>query len=177
MNEQRIQYFKRYLGEFIYGGMDGSITTFAIVAGSVGARLDSSVIIILGLANLLADGFAMSIGAYLSTKAQKETNSHNVVIEKNRKSAFKVGVNTYLSFVFVGIIPLLIYLIDYIYPIECNLFFVSSVLTLLCFFIIGWLKSYVNGGVLYKGIAETVTLGVLAAIVAYSVGGLLKSIL
>jgi len=177
MNGQKMHYFKRYLGEFIYGGMDGSITTFAVVAGSVGAKLDSSIIIILGLANLLADGFAMSIGAYLSTKAQKDSNPHNVVIEKNSKSAFKVGVSTYLSFVFVGIIPLLIYLIDYIYPIECNLFFVSSALTISCFFIIGWLKSYVNGGILYKGISETVILGVLAATVAYTVGGLLKSIL
>jgi len=177
MNNRNIHYFKKYLGEFIYGGMDGSITTFAVVAGSVGAKLDSSIIIILGLANLLADGFAMSIGAYLSTKAQKDSNLYNVVMEKNSKSAFKVGISTYLSFVFVGIIPLLIYLIDYICPIECNLFLVSSVLTILCFFIIGWLKAYVNGGILYKGIAETVLLGILAATVAYSVGGLLKSIL
>ena len=63
---------EKYLGEFVYGGIDGCVTTFAVVAGSVGAGLDSAVIIILGFANLLADGFAMSIGAYLSTKSEKD---------------------------------------------------------------------------------------------------------
>ncbi|HKK88587.1 MAG TPA: VIT1/CCC1 transporter family protein, partial [Saprospiraceae bacterium] len=64
--------FEGYLGEFVYGGIDGCVTTFAVVAGAVGASLESSVIIILGFANLLADGFAMSVGAFLSAKSQKE---------------------------------------------------------------------------------------------------------
>ena len=63
---------ERYLGEFVYGGIDGCVTTFAVVAGSVGAELSSSVILILGFANLFADGFAMSIGAYLSSRSQKD---------------------------------------------------------------------------------------------------------
>src|SRR5687768_1256069 len=63
--------YEKYLGPFVYGGIDGSVTTFAVVAGSVGAGLNTSVIIILGLANLLADGFSMSIGAYLSAKSQR----------------------------------------------------------------------------------------------------------
>ena len=45
--------FEKYLGEFVYGGIDGCVTTFAVVAGSVGAGLDSAIIIILGFANLL----------------------------------------------------------------------------------------------------------------------------
>ncbi|MBT8229160.1 MAG: VIT1/CCC1 transporter family protein, partial [Bacteroidia bacterium] len=61
-----------YLGEFVYGGIDGCVTTFAVVAGAVGAGLDSIIIIILGFANLLADGFAMSIGAYLSAKSESD---------------------------------------------------------------------------------------------------------
>jgi len=61
---------QKYLGEFVYGGIDGSITTFAVVAGAAGAHLDSSVIIILGLANLIADGFSMSVSSYLSKKAE-----------------------------------------------------------------------------------------------------------
>jgi len=59
-----------YLGDFIYGGIDGSITTFAIVAGVVGAALSSNVILILGLANLLADGFSMAASNYSGTKAR-----------------------------------------------------------------------------------------------------------
>ncbi len=72
--------FEDYLGEFVYGGMDGSVTTFAVVAGAVGAGLESSIIIILGFANLFADGFAMSIGAYLSAKTQQDQyNKHKQV--------------------------------------------------------------------------------------------------
>ncbi|MCB0801609.1 MAG: VIT1/CCC1 transporter family protein [Flavobacteriales bacterium] len=61
-----------YIGEFVYGGIDGSVTTFAVVAGSAGAGLDSSIVIILGFANLIADGFAMSVGSYLSNKSEQE---------------------------------------------------------------------------------------------------------
>src|SRR5690554_2772618 len=77
---QEVIYLKglqEYLREFVYGGIDGAVTTFAVVAGSVGAGLDSSIIIILGFANLLADGFSMSIGAYLSSKSEKDNyNNH-----------------------------------------------------------------------------------------------------
>lgn len=61
-----------YIKSLVYGGMDGIITTFAVVAGVVGASLSSGVILILGMANLLADGFSMAIGDYLSTKAEME---------------------------------------------------------------------------------------------------------
>lgn len=65
-----LKYYE-YLGEFVYGGIDGSVTTFAVVAGAAGAGLDSHIIIILGFANLFADGFSMSIGAYLSAKTTR----------------------------------------------------------------------------------------------------------
>ncbi|WP_194852274.1 VIT1/CCC1 transporter family protein [Nonlabens antarcticus] len=73
--------FEAYLGELVYGGIDGCVTTFAVVAGAVGAGLDSSIIIILGFANLLADGFAMSIGAYLSSKSEKDNYEKHKQIE------------------------------------------------------------------------------------------------
>ncbi len=66
-------FFNRdYIAEFVYGSIDGAITTFAVVAGATGAGLESSVVIILGLANLIADGFSMSVGNYFSSKAQKD---------------------------------------------------------------------------------------------------------
>ena len=61
-----------YLGNLVYGGLDGIITTFAVVSGVVGAELNASIILILGLANLLGDGFSMATGAYLSSKSEKE---------------------------------------------------------------------------------------------------------
>lgn len=72
---------QNYLREFVYGGIDGAVTTFAVVAGAVGADLDASIIIILGFANLLADGFSMSVGAYLSAKSEKENYTKHKNIE------------------------------------------------------------------------------------------------
>ena len=65
--------------DFVYGGTDGAITTFAVVSGAFGASLSISVILILGFANLFADGFSMSIGNYLSRRTNKE------YIEKERR--------------------------------------------------------------------------------------------
>lgn len=59
-----------HLRDAIYGGIDGAVTTFAIVAGVAGAGLSSFVIVALGLANVLADGFSMAAGNYSGTKAE-----------------------------------------------------------------------------------------------------------
>ncbi|MBU2534171.1 MAG: VIT1/CCC1 transporter family protein [Alphaproteobacteria bacterium] len=59
-----------YLRDWVYGGIDGSVTTFAIVAGVIGADLSARVILILGLANLLADGFSMAAGNYSGTQTE-----------------------------------------------------------------------------------------------------------
>ena len=63
---------KYSIENFVYGAIDGTVTTFAVVAGVVGASLPSSIIVILGLANLFADGFSMAIGNYLAVKTQNE---------------------------------------------------------------------------------------------------------
>ncbi len=60
-----------YVGDVVYGALDGIITTFAVVAGAAGAGLSSGVIIVLGFANLIADGISMSVGNYLSLKSEK----------------------------------------------------------------------------------------------------------
>lgn len=61
-----------YLRDWIYGGIDGAVTTFAVVSGSAGAQLSAKTILILGFANLIADGFSMAAGNYLGTKAETE---------------------------------------------------------------------------------------------------------
>ncbi len=58
--------------DIVYGGNDGIVTTFAVVAGTVGADLPHYVIIILGLGNLLADGISMATGAYLSLRSERD---------------------------------------------------------------------------------------------------------
>jgi vacuolar iron transporter family protein len=71
-----------YLRDWIYGGIDGTITTFAIVAGVVGAELPGTVVLVLGLANLIADGFAMGAGNYSATKADVDDYRRLLAIER-----------------------------------------------------------------------------------------------
>lgn len=79
---KNIFFFNReYISEFVYGGIDGAITTFAVVAGATGAGLESSVVVILGFANLIADGFSMSVGNYFSSKAGKDNYKKNKALE------------------------------------------------------------------------------------------------
>ncbi len=70
---------KWHFEDFVYGAFDGSVTTFAIVAGAIGASLSPMVVVILGFANLFADGFAMAVGNYQATRARIE------YIQKERK--------------------------------------------------------------------------------------------
>ena len=70
-----------YVRDWMYGGIDGTITTFAIVAGVVGADLSGKVVLVLGLANLIADGFAMGAGNYSATKAELDDYERLLAIE------------------------------------------------------------------------------------------------
>lgn len=63
---------KWHFDDFIYGSIDGAVTTFAIVAGVMGASLPSAIILILGFANLFADGFSMAAANYQASKARNE---------------------------------------------------------------------------------------------------------
>ena len=61
-----------YLQDFIYGAIDGTVTTFAVVAGVEGANLDETIVVILGGANLIADGFSMAASNFLGTRAERQ---------------------------------------------------------------------------------------------------------
>ena len=64
------------LRDFIFGAIDGTVTTFAVVSGVSGAGLPAGVLIILGVANLVADGFSMGISNFLGTRAEKQQRAH-----------------------------------------------------------------------------------------------------
>jgi VIT1/CCC1 family predicted Fe2+/Mn2+ transporter len=180
----------------------------------------------------LADGFAMSVGAYLSTKSeldnykkyqkaelkniqqypeQEKERLRNIYSKKGfsgatldqvvatitsneqqwlevkmkedleilpeQKSPFAMGAVTYLSFVSIGLIPLSVYVWDYLGDFPGNLFFWSCILTSVGFIAIGFLKTYVTESSILKGIFETLILGAIAAVVAYVVGDVLESII
>ena len=71
-----------YLRDWIYGGIDGSVTTFAVVTGVVGASLSPVVIVIMGFANLVGDGFSMAASNYLGTKSEHDDISRLATIER-----------------------------------------------------------------------------------------------
>ncbi len=60
------------LRDFVYGGIDGAVTTFAVVAGVAGAGLKDEIVLILGMANLVADGFSMAASNFLATRAEHQ---------------------------------------------------------------------------------------------------------
>ena len=80
-----------YLRDFVYGGIDGSVTTFAIVSGVVGAGLSPSVILILGVANLVADGFSMAAGNYSATRTEKQEVDTIRAVEERHVAQFPEG--------------------------------------------------------------------------------------
>lgn len=71
-----------YLRDGIYGAIDGAVTTFAVVAGVVGASLESNVILVLGVANLFADGFSMAAGNFAATRTELAEREHFAAMER-----------------------------------------------------------------------------------------------
>jgi vacuolar iron transporter family protein len=61
-----------YFKSIVYGGLDGIVSTFAVVAGGTGAGLPVATLLIIGCADLVADAISMGIGDYMSSKAHKD---------------------------------------------------------------------------------------------------------
>lgn len=177
------QKFEQYLGEFVYGATDGTVTTFAVVAGAAGAGLSSKVIVILGFANLIADGFSMGASAYLSAKSERDLNLKKHVEaggkaeeHKHDETPLQDGLVTFAAFVVVGLVPFLLYVVDAIFGLNIHsdqLFIWSSILTGLTFIAIGLLKAVVTKTKSWKAALETFALGTFAAVLAYVLGDLL----
>jgi len=176
MNKKR----EKFLWEFVYGGIDGVITTFAVVAWATGGWLPVKVILILGFANLIADGVSMSVGNYLSTKAeyaryQKEHGKQKA----DYIAPVYTATATLVSFIVVWFVPLLIYVLDAIwFDLDTGtLFLRASILTGLAFIGIGIAKTSVAKTPLLQSILETLGLGTIAAFLAYYVGVFLEKLI
>lgn len=223
-----------YLGNFVYGGLDGIITTFAVVSGVVGAKLSPEIILILGLANLLGDGFSMATGAYLSAKSEQEVYSRErhglseqivnapeiemeslyqgyrkqgypeedarqltdlisrdpgrwvttmmseklLLLPQKRKPVLE-GAVTFIAFVIAGLLPLVIYLVDFIFHLDLattTAFLFAVALSGLTLLSLGAAKVIVTKHNLLRSAIEMLLVGALAGLVAFLVGFLLKNL-
>lgn len=161
--------FKYYLGDIIYGANDGIVTTFAVVAGASGASLSSSVIIILGVANLVADGFSMGASRYLSLKSEHDLahDQGHVLAHDDKRSPLGDGVATFISFGVFGFIPLIPFIFI---GSDANLFLISAISTACAFFVMGSLRRLIiNKNFFALGI-ETLLVGSLASAISYGLG-------
>ena len=91
-----------YLRDWIYGGIDGAVTTFAVVAGVAGAELTATVVLVLGFANLLADGLAMAASNYIGTKAERDDYDRVLGIERKHIALVPDGEREEIRQIFAG---------------------------------------------------------------------------
>lgn len=90
------------LGDFVLGAVDGTITTFAIVSGVAGAGLSAGVALVLGLANVLADGFSMAVGNYLKARSDRQMVDRYRAIEEKHIRREPEGEQEEIRQIFAG---------------------------------------------------------------------------
>ena len=173
-----VQSSGRYLAEVIYGANDGIVTTFAVVSGVAGAALNPSIVLVLGAANLFADGFSMGMSNYLSRRSELDYQRSTRTGDPDPKAELDDGKSpkrtafvTFLAFVVAGWAPLIPYILDL-----TPAFRLSIVFTGIAFFAVGASRSLVTQRAWYRNGVEMFAVGMLAAIVAFSVGSLLGGI-
>jgi VIT1/CCC1 family predicted Fe2+/Mn2+ transporter len=167
-----LQIARHYIRELIYGANDGIITTFAVVAGVAGGNLSLSVVLIIGAANLFADGLSMAVGNYLSIR------SHESVLEAQElpeEEAFPVrhAGATFLAFVLAGAVPL----VPYMLPIFPSGRFLSSIaLTLVALIVVGASRALIASVQWWKAGLEMLGLGAVVAALAYASGAIVAAL-
>lgn len=171
-------YTSRLIKAAILGANDGIITTFAVVAGVVGAKLPVHIILILGIANMIADGISMSVGDYLGERsaAQHEESTGQ---EKSSAVIWHSSAVTFIAFIVAGILPLLPYILKFVgVPImESWQFTLSIISTGVALFLVGSLGTLVTKGNWLKSGLEMLGIGAIAAVVAYGLGALIEQII
>ena len=166
----------KYLAEVIYGANDGIVTTFAVVAGVAGAALNPSIVLVLGAANLFADGFSMGMSNYLSRRSEMDyqrstRKGGGPAPPSDGKSPRRTAFVTFAGFVVAGWAPLLPYLFGL-----APAFLFSILFTGLAFFGVGASRSLVTDRRWVLNGGEMFVVGMAAATVAFVVGTLLKGL-
>lgn len=164
------RFLRYYIGDIVYGANDGIITTFAVVAAAAGAGVSATVILILGIANLVADGFSMGASKYLSLKSEQSVEKSGT----GGRSPVADGAATFASFVIVGSLPLIPFLIP---AASKNAFTISAIATGTSFFLVGAARSLViKKNAVIAGL-EMLLVGGAAAAIAYGLGSWVETLI
>lgn len=164
---------RHYIRDVIYGANDGIITTFAVVAGVTGGALSPGAVLIVGTANLLADGLSMGVGNYLSIRSHESARAAQDLPEEEAAPA-RHGTATFVAFATAGALPLLPYTLGTAAEMRFGL---SVFFTLAALFVIGSLRSLVTVDRWWIAGLEMLLLGVLVAAAAYGSGALVAWVL
>lgn len=165
--------FKKYLPSIVYGGSDGAVSYFTLMAGAYGAGLPLKFIITIGVSNVLADAFSMASADYLS-----EDSKSGITRSEERMSALL----TFTSFAVLGLFPIIPTLYAYLVGVPDNkitfdVFIISTLLTLIAFSFIGYLRGYILRRNRIDSILQSVIICSISASVAYFVGEYVARIL
>ena len=157
---------RHYLGDLVYGANDGIITTFAVVAGVTGGSLTARAVLIVGAANLVADGLSMGVGNYLSIRSSESALEAQNLPEQEARPT-RHGLATFLAFVFIGALPL----VPYVLPVlAIDRFVFSVLLTFAALFGVGASRALVTVDRWWRAGFEMLLLGALVAAAAYGSG-------
>jgi VIT1/CCC1 family predicted Fe2+/Mn2+ transporter len=151
----------KYLPDLIYGANDGLVTTLAIISGVVGASLSNRVILILGFANLLADGFSMGASNVLARRSESEAELAPLWVTTRH------GIATFFGFLIAGFVPLIPYLA---FPFTPGRFELAVVMALITLFIVGASRASFTRRSPFQAGMEMLLIGALAAGLAYLIG-------
>jgi vacuolar iron transporter family protein len=163
---------QHYLRDLVYGANDGIITTFAVVAGVTGGSLSERAVLIVGAANLLADGLSMAVGNYLSIRSN-ESVRRSLSLPEEEASPARHGLATFLAFGGAGVVPMIPYLLPGVHG-DAQ-FLLATVATLCALFGVGALRSAVTEDPWLSSGLEMLGLGVIVAAVAYGAGAMIAS--
>jgi len=163
---------QHYIRDLVYGANDGVITTFAVVAGVTGGTLSPVAVLVLGVANLLADGLSMGVGNYLGIRSDERVRESQQLPEQE---AFPIrhGVATFVAFVIAGAVPLVPYVFLHA---DTNRFAWSTTLSLGVLFTIGAARARVGTGTWWANGIEMLGLGAVVGAVAYFAGRLVADL-
>jgi VIT1/CCC1 family predicted Fe2+/Mn2+ transporter len=156
---------RHYLRDLVYGANDGIITTFAVVAGVAGGALSGRAVLIVGAANLFADGLSMGVGNYLGIRSDESARAAQALPEEEA-SPLRHGAATFLAFVVAGAVPLLPYLVS----LDGSRFVLSSALTFATLFAVGAARAIVTVDRWWVAGLEMLGLGAVVAAAAYGAG-------